>query len=123
MSVLSPDATIDPFPGTRFTPVATPRRGTSRTSMWLVEIDPGTPPAPHQVTNEEIFFVLDGAASVVVAGEPATAGPGQAVVIPADTDFAIGNGGSGSLRMLCVLPVGGQARTSDGATFTPPWAL
>jgi hypothetical protein len=24
--------------------------------------------------------------------------------------------------LLCCLPVGGQAHTADGATFTPPWA-
>src|SRR6185437_1945537 len=32
------------------------------------------------------------------------------------------NAGAGPLRLLCCLPVGGQARLPDGSTFTPPWA-
>ena len=31
------------------------------------------------------------------------------------------SGGDAVLRLLCCLPVGGQARL-DGTTFTPPWA-
>ncbi len=123
MPVLSPAAPMDPFPGSRFTQLATPSRGSSRTSVWQIEIQPGTPAAPHQVTAEEIFVVLEGQASVTLAGEVASAAAGDAIVVPADTDFALSNSGDGALRLLCVLPVGGQARTPDGAVFTPPWAL
>jgi mannose-6-phosphate isomerase-like protein (cupin superfamily) len=46
---------------------------------------------------------------------------GDTFVVPPDTRFEVANAGSVPLRMLCCLPVGGQARTAD-ATFTPPWA-
>ena len=54
---------------TRFTSLATPTRGSSRSSVWQVEIDPGTPPTPHSVTSEEIFVVLAGVAAVRLGDE------------------------------------------------------
>jgi quercetin dioxygenase-like cupin family protein len=122
MPVLSPASPMNPFPGARFTQLASPSRGSTRTSVWQVEMQPGTPPAPHQVTAEEIFIVLDGVARVALADVVTTAAVGDTIVVPADTDFALGNTGDAPLRLICVLPVGGQARTPDGAVFTPPWA-
>ena len=89
--------------------------------MWLVEIDPGTPATPHSLTREEVFVVLDGVADVTLGVVRGTAAAGDAIVVPAEVDFEIANGGSTALRMLCCLPVGGQARTAE-ATFVPPWA-
>jgi mannose-6-phosphate isomerase-like protein (cupin superfamily) len=113
---------MDPFPGTRFTPLAAPSRGSARTSVWRIEVQPGTPAAPHQLTEEEIFVVLEGEASVTLAGEVSPAAAGDAIVVPPHTDFALRNSGEAPLRLLCVFPVGGQARTPDGQVFTPPWA-
>jgi mannose-6-phosphate isomerase-like protein (cupin superfamily) len=90
--------------------------------VWQVEIQPGTPAAPHQLTEEEIFVVVAGEANVTLAGEVRAAVAGDAIVVPADTDFALENRGTVPLRLLCVLPVGGEARTPDGKAFTPPWA-
>ena len=122
MPVLSPATPISPFPGSRFTQLASPSRGSTQTSVWHVDIQPGSPSAPHQVTAEEIFIVLAGEATVALADVITTATVGDAIVVPANTDFALGNGGSAPLRLICVLPVGGQACTPDGAVFTPPWA-
>jgi quercetin dioxygenase-like cupin family protein len=113
---------MDPFPGSRFTQLAAPSRGSTQTSVWQIEIQPGTPAVPHQLTAEEIFIVLDGEANVTLAGQDAPARAGDAIVVPPDTDFALGNSGTAPLRLICVFPVGGQARTPDGAVFTPPWA-
>ena len=49
------------------------------------------------------------------------AGGGDAIVVPPGVDFQIANDGDTVLRLLCCLPVGGQAVTADGR-FTPPWA-
>ena len=108
---------------TRFTSLATPQRGSTTTSVWQVEIAPGTPSTPHALTREEVFVVLAGRARVTLDGIVATADAGDAIAVPPDTRFAIEPIGGDVLRMLCCMPVGGQARTDDGATFTPPWAV
>ncbi|HEX7277844.1 MAG TPA: cupin domain-containing protein [Acidimicrobiales bacterium] len=108
---------------TRFTSLATPARGASDTSVWQVEIAPGAPATPHSLTREEVFVVLDGVASVRLDGaETDSAVAGDAIVVPAGVRFELANGGDRPLRLLCCMPVGGQARLDDGTTFTPPWA-
>ena len=66
--------------------------------------------------------MLEGTASVRIAGNDGQAGAGDAIVVPAGAGFELANAGTGPLRLLCCLPVGGQARLADGSTFTPPWA-
>jgi quercetin dioxygenase-like cupin family protein len=107
--------------GTRFTSLATPSRGSTETAVWRVQIDAGQPALPHRLTREETFVVLAGEAAVELGGQRRTARPGDAIVVPADVDFAI-EAPSGTVELLCCMPVGGQAVTADG-TFTPPWAL
>jgi quercetin dioxygenase-like cupin family protein len=106
---------------TRFTSLATPSSGSTETSVWFVEIDPGTPATPHSLTREEVFVVLEGSAMVTLSGEGGQAVAGDAFVVPPDVPFEVANDGDGPLKMLCCLPVGGQACV-DGAAFTPPWA-
>jgi mannose-6-phosphate isomerase-like protein (cupin superfamily) len=108
---------------TRFTTLASPSRGSARTSVWQVELPVGEQPTPHELTDEEIFVVLAGTASVEIDGVAAGAGPGDAIVVPAGVRFALANGGDTNLRLLCCFPVGGQALLPDGEPFTPPWAL
>jgi quercetin dioxygenase-like cupin family protein len=108
--------------GTRFTSLATPRRGSTDTAVWQVEIDPGAPSTPHRLTREEVFVVLAGTAQVRLDGRESTAGAGDAIVVPADVVFEISATGDQSLRALCCLPVGGQAVLAGGEAFTPPWA-
>ena len=107
---------------TRFTSLATPSRGSSRTSVWHVEIPPGEPATPHELTDEEVFVVLAGEAAVQIGGHVATAQTGDAIVVPAGVEFVLGNAGGVTLRLLCCLPVGGQALLPGGDPFTPPWA-
>ena len=108
--------------GARFTSLATPRRGATHTSVWQVEIDPGTPPNPHSLTSEEVFVVMAGTATVRIGDEDSRASAGDAIVVPTGVRFELSNGGDTTLRLLCCMPVGGQARLDDGTTFTPPWA-
>src|SRR5262245_23180258 len=116
------DATHVP-PGARFRSLATPSRGAAETAVWEVELAPGTPAAPHSLTREEVFVVLDGLASVRLdGGGEQVARPGDAIVVPPDVDVELASAGDVPVRLLCCLPVGGQARAADGAVFTPPWA-
>jgi quercetin dioxygenase-like cupin family protein len=108
---------------TRFTSLATPTLGPSEVSVWRVEIAPGPTGVPHQLTRGEVFVVLSGRASVLMGGSRSEAGAGDTIVVPPDTDFALGAAGDEPMAALCVLPAGGQARMPDGEPFTPPWAL
>ena len=124
MAVLpAPSAPTHELGGARFTSLATPSRGSSDTSVWLVEIAPGTPGTPHRLTREEVFVVLSGRAEVRLDGEVSVAGAGDAIVVPAGVPFALAAAGDEPLRALCCLPVGGQGQLADGEPFTPPWAL
>jgi mannose-6-phosphate isomerase-like protein (cupin superfamily) len=120
--IAAPRAPTHDLGGTRFTSLATPSRGSTDTCVWRVEIDPGVPATPHQLTREEVFVVLSGRASVRLGGELREAMVGDAIVVPPDTPFELSAAGAEPLRALCCLPVGGQARLADGSTFTPPWA-
>jgi mannose-6-phosphate isomerase-like protein (cupin superfamily) len=106
----------------RFTALATPSRGSTDTSVWIVEILPGAPATPHSLTREEVFVVLEGTASVRIAGSDGRAEAGDAIVVPAGVEFELANADAGPLRLVCCLPVGGQGRIADGDPFTPPWA-
>jgi quercetin dioxygenase-like cupin family protein len=119
----APSAPTHELHGARFTSLATPSRGSSDTSVWLVEIAPGTPGAPHRLTREEVFVVLAGRAEVRLDGEVSRAEAGDAIVVPAGVPFALAAAGDEPLRALCCLPAGGQAQLADGEPFTPPWAL
>lgn len=118
----SPGAATHHLGGARITSLATPSRGSAETSVWQVEIAPGTPATPHSLTREEVFVVLDGTAAVRIDGEESSAVAGDAIVVPAGVAFEVANESATPLHMLCCLPVGGQARIGDGAPFTPPWA-
>jgi mannose-6-phosphate isomerase-like protein (cupin superfamily) len=123
MPVLTaPAAPTHDLGGARFTSLASPSRGATDTSVWKVEILPGTPATPHSLTREEVFVVLEGTAAVRIAGDAGQAAAGDAIVVPPGVEFEVANAGPGPLRLVCCLPVGGQARLADGTTFTPPWA-
>jgi mannose-6-phosphate isomerase-like protein (cupin superfamily) len=91
--------------------------------VWVAELDPGVTAPPHSLTREEIFVVLAGRAEVTLAGRATTAEPGDAIVVPAGTEFGVHSLGDGPLRMLCCMPVGGRARLADGSVLAPPWSV
>ena len=98
-------------------------RGATDTSVWQVEIEPGTPATPHSLTREEVFVVLAG------RRRSGSTTPNRGSQQPATrswcrlaSEFALDNAGDDVLRLVCCLPVGGQATLADGTTFTPPWA-
>lgn len=119
----APAAPTHELGSARFTSLATPSRGSAETSVWQVEIAPGTPATPHSLTREEVFVILAGRADVRIGGEHGEAGPGDAIVVPAGTAFELANFSDEPLRALCCLPVGGQGQLADGPAFVPPWAL
>jgi quercetin dioxygenase-like cupin family protein len=121
--ITAPPSPTHEVGGTKFTSLATPSLGSARTSVWQVEIPAGEAPTPHELTDEEIFVVLEGAAAVTIDGLASAAGVGDTIVVPAGVPFVLANAGAQPLRLLCCLPVGGQAVLPGGEPFTPPWAM
>lgn len=109
--------------GARFTTLASPTRGARETSVWRVELVPGAESVPHQVTREEIFIALEGTATATLDGVRWDVRAGDALVLSPGVDFTIVAAGATPFHALVCLPVGGQAVTADGTSFTPPWAL
>ena len=70
----APAAPTHDLGGARFTSLATPTSGSTDTSVWLVEIDAGTPATPHELTREEVFVVLAGRAAVRIGDRDQEAG-------------------------------------------------
>lgn len=124
MSLITPDdAAQFKLPGISFTSLATPSRGSAETSVWQVEIDPGTPGTPHQLTREEVFVALSGTARVTIGNATFAFAAGEALVVPPETVFALANEGDSPFKALAIFPVGGKARIGDAAPITPPWAV
>lgn len=121
--LLAPPRATHTMDGARFTSLATPTRGSTDTSVWRVEISPGHPATPHELTREEVFIVLAGRARVRLGREVSDAAAGDAIVVPAHTLFEIDVLGDEPLQAICCMPVGGTARLSDGTTLVPPWSL
>src|SRR5690349_17422123 len=107
--ITAPSAPTHELGSTRFTSLATPSRGSAETSVWEVEIAPHTPAAPHSLTREEVFVVLAGEAAVRLDGIVAVAATGDAIVVPPGVELGLANESDAPLRLLCCLPVGGQA--------------
>jgi quercetin dioxygenase-like cupin family protein len=118
----SDDAPSFDIPGVRFIGLAAPSRGARETAVWRVKIDPSAKPLPHRVTREEVFVAISGAARFTIGEEVFDVAAGGAVIVPADTDFALSCLSAGPFEAVVALPVGGQAKLADGQPFTPPWA-
>jgi quercetin dioxygenase-like cupin family protein len=116
------DAPQFTIPGVTFTGLASPSRGSSQTAVWTVSLAPGTMGDTHQLTDEEIFICLEGSADVQLGVETLTIAPGDTLIVPACTDFALRNRLDIPFKAIAVFPVGGKAVLPGKPAFTPPWA-
>jgi mannose-6-phosphate isomerase-like protein (cupin superfamily) len=64
-----------------------------------------------------------GRARATIAGAEHDLVAGGAVIVPAETDFALSNPHREPFEAVAILPIGGQARIGDEPPFTPPWAV
>lgn len=121
--VKSADAPHFDLPGVKFTALAAPSRGSSENAAWRISLAAHTPGAPHQLTREEIFVAISGSAEAAIGPERFDVAAGDAIVVPAFTDFALSNKGDVPFEAVAILPVGGRALMGEAAPFSPPWSL
>jgi mannose-6-phosphate isomerase-like protein (cupin superfamily) len=66
----------------------------------FVDAPPGRGPDLYKHPYEEVFITLEGQATVVVDDEEIQAGPGDVVIVPANTPHSFKNTGGGRLRQI-----------------------
>lgn len=108
--------------GAAFVGLASPSRGSTDNSVWMVTLLDSSQAVPHRLTREETLVCIEGRALASLSGEIFEMTPGSAIVIPPDTEFSIRNPHAAPFRAVAVLPVGGQAAIAGQQPFTPPWA-
>jgi quercetin dioxygenase-like cupin family protein len=115
------DANRIEFHGLTARPIAVPSRGSTELAVWHLEVAPGVRGEEHTVDREEVFVVRSGRLSGTLGGEPCAAGPGDALIVPPDVPFLLGNDGAESARVVVCTSAGVRA-TLDGRTVVPPWS-
>jgi mannose-6-phosphate isomerase-like protein (cupin superfamily) len=72
----------------------------ARVCIIFVDAPPGGGPGLHKHPYEEVFISLEGTATFTVGDEQLRAGPGDVIIVPADTPHAFTNTGDGQLRQI-----------------------
>jgi mannose-6-phosphate isomerase-like protein (cupin superfamily) len=96
-----------PFGSLRWrTLVSGDRTPSDSLTVGVAELEPGEsgPFTPHRHAQPEVYYILSGTGSVVVAGVVHPVRPGSTVFIPGDTEHGARNTGDELLRLLYVFP-------------------
>jgi mannose-6-phosphate isomerase-like protein (cupin superfamily) len=71
-------------------------------SLAEARLAPGQATTPHYHPRaEEIYYILEGNARMLIAGEAREVGPGDAIAIAPNMTHQITNTGSTTLKFLC----------------------
>jgi quercetin dioxygenase-like cupin family protein len=111
------------MPGVKFTGLAAPQTGSKENSAWQFSLSPKSNGTLHQLTREEIMIVIRGSAVAEIGNERHEVSAGDAIIIPAHTDFKISNNSEKPFDGIAMIPVGAQAVIGTEPPFTPPWTL
>jgi mannose-6-phosphate isomerase-like protein (cupin superfamily) len=84
-------AVVHQMHGASFTSYAAPARGSQELCAWRIEIPGRTEGTAHQVSREEVLYVLSGTMRVILNDQPGAAEVGDAVLVPAGSKFRIDN--------------------------------
>jgi quercetin dioxygenase-like cupin family protein len=110
--------------GAKVVGYASPARGSASLAAWRLSLSPGAASPLHQLSVDETFIVLRGAADYEVDGSVLRVGAGDGVTVPANTSFRIRAAGDEPFEAVAAVPLereGCQARVEGGPPFAPPW--
>lgn len=71
-------------------------------SLILDRSNPGQGPRLHRHPYDETWLVIDGTVIFQAGNETRTAGPGDVVIVPANTSHRFTNEGPGRSRLVCI---------------------
>jgi quercetin dioxygenase-like cupin family protein len=109
-------------PNATMTTLASPTLGaTAGLSMWCVEMTEGAQGPRHVFDSEQLWTVLEGELSVLVAGETAGLAAGDTLVLRAGVERQIS--ATTAVRLLVCGYGAAVARVpgEDASRGTPPW--
>lgn len=101
-------------PNAVMTTLASPAQGGAGHAVWRVDMRSGQAGPLHAIDTEQIWTVLDGAAAVELGDETHTVGPGDTVIMPADTPRRLTATAPTGFTAIVVAPAGLRAYTLDG---------
>jgi mannose-6-phosphate isomerase-like protein (cupin superfamily) len=107
--------------GTSFISYASPARGSRELCAWRIEIPGHTEGVPHQVSREEVLYMLSGTLSVTVDDHPEDATAGDVILVPAGSRFGVSNLSDEPVTAWVTTSVGLAAILPDGSWISPPW--
>jgi mannose-6-phosphate isomerase-like protein (cupin superfamily) len=118
------DAPTFDLDGFRFHGLTAPSRGATELCTWRLSVAAGAESEAHHIDHEEVFIVLDGSINIVMtSGEEAELHAGDAISIPARTQFRLKNISQQNAQLVVCLPAGSRGTMADGREVgTPPWA-
>jgi len=105
-----------------FRPLAVPSRGSTQFAIWALELAPGMSGDAHSLDCEEVLVIHAGRVSATIGTQEILAGPGDAVIVPPRTSFALRNASAEPVRATAITSAGFQATLGD-KTMIPPWSL
>lgn len=76
----------------------------------------------HSLDCEEVLVIHSGRIRATIGTQEIQAGPGDAVIVPMQTSFALRNAGAEAVHATAITSAGFQATLGD-RTMTPPWSL
>jgi quercetin dioxygenase-like cupin family protein len=115
------EAVVHQMHGASFTAYASPARGSQELCAWRVEIPGRTEGVAHQVSREEVLYVLTGTMRVTLNDQPCQAAAGDVVLVPAASKLRIDNLTDEPVTAWVTTNVGLAAVLPDGSWITPPW--
>ena len=111
-------------PNAVMTTLASPTQGGAAQSLWQVEMSAGQAGPPHVFDAEQVWTVLDGAATVELDGTGHELATGDTVVIPAGRPRQVRT--DRGADFVAIVTARGDAKVyvlpdASGPRSTPPW--
>jgi quercetin dioxygenase-like cupin family protein len=110
-------------PNAVMTTLASPTQGGAGQAVWRVDMRPGQAGPLHAIDTEQVWTVLDGGAAVELDGQVLTVGPGDTLILPADTPRRVSADPAAGFAAIAVAPAGTRAYTLDGTKVAPGCAV
>jgi quercetin dioxygenase-like cupin family protein len=115
------DARRTETPNAVMTTLASPTQGGAGRSLWRVDMRPGEAGPEHAFDAEQVWTVIEGAATVQLEGATHAVAKGDTVVMPAGSVRRVTSAPAGFAAIVSA-PPGARARLADGADKgVPPW--